>query len=236
MNIVIVPIYNEEKTVLKVIAAIRKCYHDDILAIDDCSTDSTTFILKKLDITQIIRHEKNIGYGGALISGFNYAIKEKYSYLLTIDADGQHDPSYIPKFFEEIKEFDMVCGTRYHQKSPIITPILENPKLINDKIVEFINLKLKINITDAFCGFKAYQVDKLSKLHLNVKDYAFPLQVWVQAVINELKIKENPVPLIFTNPRKNYDEILGSVDDTIEYYKKVILTEMEKSSEKSGGA
>lgn len=237
-TLVILPIYNEENTLADVIATIRRYYTGDILAVDDGSTDSTSSVLGRQDINAVIRHERNIGYGEALITGFNYAIKEKYTYLLTVDADGQHDVSYIPKFFEEIKEFDIISGTRYHLKSSIPTPLQENSnsKLINNKIVEFINQKLKMNITDAFCGFKSYRVDKLSKLHLDVKDYAFPLQVWVQAVINKLKIKEIPVPLIVTNLRRNYDEILGSVDDTIEYYKRVILTELEKSSKKSGGA
>ncbi len=236
--LIVIPAYNEEK---KILATIKQIQHfcNNILVIDDGSTDKTYMIIRHYcndrNILKIIRHERNIGYGAALITGFNYAIKNNYDIIITIDADGQHDPKYIPKFLEKIKKgYDIVSGTRYHPRSPIRTQILENPKKINDEIVKFLKYKLRIFITDAFCGFKAYRVDKLAELNLTITDYAFPLQVWVQAVMKGFRIKEIPVPLIFTNPRRNYDEILGNVEETIQYFKKVIINEIEKFKKMEG--
>lgn len=228
MNIVVMPVYNEESTVASAVATIRKFWDYDLIAIDDGSTDLTPSILKELDLTYVVTHNENVGYGGALISGFDYAIKEKFTHLLTIDADGQHDPRLIPLFFEEIEECDIVSGTRYHNDSPIMTPAPEKPRIINERITKIIKSLLGLRITDSFCGFKAYRVEKLAKLRLSIQDYAFPLQLWVQAVGHGLEIEEFPVPLIVSNPRRNYERILGSVEETIEYYREVIRDEIER--------
>lgn len=230
-TLLIMPVFNEESKIQGVINQVLKFYNGGLLVVNDGSTDRTNEILEKYFIgkIKIIQHRENLGYGAALITGFNYAIKNNYKIVITMDADGQHDPSYIPKFLDEInKEYDIVSGTRYHPKSPVRTSIPNNPKKINDEIVKFLNEKLRISITDAFCGSKAYRTDSLSKLKLTITDYAFPLQVWVQAIMRGFRIKEIPVPLIFTNPRRNYDEILGGVEDTIQYFKRVIIDEIEK--------
>jgi len=233
----ITPAYNEKKKILAVIKQIQQ-FCDNILIIEDGSTDGTYEVLKYYSIEnslKIIRHERNRGYGAALITGFNYAIENNYEIVITIDADGQHDPSYIPKFLDEIKKgYDIVSGTRYHPESPVRTIVPDNPKRINDEIVNFLNEKLGISLTDAFCGFKAYRVNKLSELKLTITDYAFPLQVWVQAVMKGFRIKEIPVPLIYPNPRKDYEKILGSVEDTITYFKKIIANEIEKYGKMDG--
>ena len=230
-TLVIMPVFNEEYRIQRVINQVLKFSNVDLVVVNDGSTDRTNEILEKYysDEIEIIHHKENLGYGAALITGFNYAIKNNYEIVITIDADGQHDPIYIPMFLDEIKKgYDIVSGTRYHPQSPIRTHILENPKKINDEIVEFLKYKLGIFITDAFCGFKAYRMDKLVELNLTVTDYAFPLQVWVQAFMKGFRIKEIPVPLIFTNPRRNYDKILGSIEDAIQYFKKVVINEIEK--------
>jgi len=236
-TLLIMPVFNEECKIQGVINQVLKFYNGNLLVVNDGSTDRTNEILEKyfMDEIEIIQHKENLGYGAALITGFNYAIENNYKIVITIDADGQHDPSYIPKFLDEIKKgYDIVSGTRYHPESPVRTIVLDNPKKINDEIVKFLNEKLGISLTDAFCGFKAYRVNKLSELKLTVTDYAFPLQVWVQAVMKGFRIREIPVPLIYLNPRKDYDKILGSVEDTITYFKKIIADEIEKYERTDG--
>ena len=236
-TLLIMPVFNEERKIQRVINQVLKFYNGDLLVVNDGSTDRTNEILEKyfMGEIEIAQHKENLGYGAALITGFNYAIENNYEIVITIDADGQHDPSYIPKFLDEIKKgYDIVSGTRYHPESPVRTIVLDNPKKINDEIVKFLNEKLGISLTDAFCGFKAYRVNKLSELKLTVTDYAFPLQVWVQAVMKGFRIKEIPVPLIYPNPRKDYDKILGSVEDTITYFKKIIADEIEKYEKTDG--
>lgn len=230
-TLLIMPVFNEESKIQGVINQVLKSYNGNLLVVNDGSTDRTNEILEKYFIgkIKIIQHRENLGYGAALITGFNYAIKNDYKIVITMDADGQHDPSYITNFLNEInKGYDIVSGTRYHPKSSVRTFVPNNSKKINYEIVKFLNEKLGVSLTDAFCGFKVYRTNSLSKLKLTITDYAFPLQVWVQAVMKDFRIKEISVPLISTNPRRNYDEILGSVEDTIQYFKRVIINEIEK--------
>lgn len=227
-RLIIIPAFNEEKNIKQVIENIRKYCDTPILVIDDGSEDKTLSLLKKVGVDYIIQHKKNFGYGKSLIDGFNFAINSNFDFVVTIDADNQHDASYILQFFKEIKKFDIISGTRYHPNSPVRTPIGENSKRINYEIVNFLNSTLNISITDAFCGFKAYRVEKLSKMDLTIDDYALPLQILVQAVRKNFRFRESPIPSIFYNPRKNYDKILGSIDETIDYFKKVIIIEQQK--------
>ena len=133
-KLVVIPVHNEGKKISDLLYNIRHFSDADILAINDGSTDNSPQILEKF-VDEVITHDTMLGYGKSLIDGFNYAFKNKYKYVVTIDADGQHDPRLIPLFFSEISTFDMITGSRYHPHSPRITPISE--------ISYNINLKLK---------------------------------------------------------------------------------------------
>src|SRR5271165_6825039 len=93
-----IPIYNEERHVENVLSEVRR-YSPDILVINDGSTDHTTELLARLAALhadfQVISHPQNRGYGAALISAFAYALEHNYDVLVTMDCDGQHEPSRI---------------------------------------------------------------------------------------------------------------------------------------------
>jgi len=96
--VVCIPAYNEEKTIAKLIVDIKK-YSDKIIVIDDGSTDYTSKIAKELGV-ELIQHQKNLGKGAALRNGFSKAMTYSPDVVITIDADGQHDPSSIPKHIQ----------------------------------------------------------------------------------------------------------------------------------------
>src|SRR3990167_177119 len=99
---IIIPAYNEEKTLASVIKEARK-YTNKIIVIDDASHDSTYKIAKR-EGAKVYKHEVNKGLGGALKTGLNKAIEENTDIAITLDADLQHDPNEIPSLIKPILE------------------------------------------------------------------------------------------------------------------------------------
>jgi dolichol-phosphate mannosyltransferase len=229
------PVYNEQSHLSEVLATVRR-YAQDILVVDDGSTDATPELLKREPGIQVITHSPNRGYGAALQSAFDFAVEHKYDVLVTIDCDGQHEPRLIPdlvaRVFEEAaRPADIVSGSRYLQIFEGDSRPPEERRRINQLVTRLINNRLRLNLTDAFCGFKAYRVDALPHLNITELGYAMPLQLWVQAVRSEFRIVEHPVPLIYLDESRSFG---GSLDDAnlrLAYYREVLDRELSAGNE-----
>jgi glycosyltransferase involved in cell wall biosynthesis len=115
-HLAVVPAYNEGATVAHVIARIQEDAPDfDIVVIDDGSTDDTARVAAEAGAT-VVKAPFNLGIGGAVQTGFTYALEHGYAYMAQVDADGQHDPAELAKLQAEIAEdptLDMICGSRF---------------------------------------------------------------------------------------------------------------------------
>lgn len=224
------PVYNEESHVLEVLDEVRH-YSDHILVVDDGSSDRTPHILESTDGIHVIRHERNQGYGAALRSAFQFAIENGFDAIVTIDCDGQHQPKLIPAMaaalFDEEAPCDIVSGSRYLEIFDENTlPPIER-RQVNVQVTEKLNDCLDFNLTDSFCGFKAYRVEALKHFRITELGYAMPLQLWVQAARSGLRVKEFPVPLIYLDEERSFG---GSLDDAairLNHYMEVLQTEMD---------
>ena len=155
-----IPVYNEERHVAKVIREVRR-YSPDILVVNDGSNDGTGRILAQEPHLAVVTHPSNRGYGAALISAFDYAVGHGYDVLVTMDCDGQHEPARIPVLLEAIHDADIVSGSRYlrdFRQTALPTPA--DRRFINQTITAELNDRFGLNLTDAFCGFKAYRVSR----------------------------------------------------------------------------
>lgn len=234
-KLVVIPVYNEEATIASVIGEIRKYYGGDILVVDDGSTDRSIAILTAINDRgiHILNHSSNLGYGRSLIDAFNWAADRDYTALVTIDCDWQHEPKHIPEFFTELKNVDVVSGSRYYfdQKNNGIAP--NDRYKINRLVTEEINRVTSYQITDSFCGFKGYKVAALKRLNLTESGYAMPLQFWIQACLNGLKIKEIPVSRIYNNLNRTFGGVLDDPEQRLKYYLDVIKKELESHDDKN---
>ena len=225
--IVAIPVFNEHKYVEHVLAKVKR-FHNEILAIDDGSTDGTAELLATRNDIQLIRHPENRGYGQSIIDSFNYADAHGYDWVITMDCDEQHEPEAIPDFLNQIREdrFDIISGSRYLKpnKSDDLPP--GDRRDINAKITEMINKMLNLNITDAFCGFKAHRVSAMMPLKLDETGYAFPMQLWPRAATMGLRIKEIPTRLIYNDPNRHFGGVLDIASARLAHYLNVFNREL----------
>ncbi|MSQ96179.1 MAG: glycosyltransferase family 2 protein [Gemmataceae bacterium] len=233
-----IPVYNEERHLEAVLQEVRR-YSTHILVVNDGSTDRTSELLSELlkspgtavpGLLHVVTHEKNLGYGAALISAFDYALKSGYDALITMDCDGQHEPSRIPVLFEAIHDADIVSGSRYlrdFRQNTLATPA--DRRYINETITRELNEILGLDLTDAFCGFKAYRREALSALRITETGWGMPLQVWMQAVQQGLRIKEVGVPRLYLDPNRAFGGVLNDAEERLAYYRRVIQGELAAS-------
>jgi len=235
--LVAIPVFNEAATLHPVLREVRQ-YARDILIIDDGSTDETPSILRPERGVRLIRHRTNLGYGQSLIDAFRFASEHDYDWLITIDCDEQHEPAWIPKFLRAAEEddADIISGSRYLADMEGNSRPPPERRAINQKITDLLNEVLGLNITDAFCGFKAYRVAALRRLDITVPGYGMPLQLWVQAVREGLRIREIPVRLIYTDSDRFLGGSLDDADARLLYYYDVLIHELGRSMMKAGPA
>lgn len=114
-NLVIIPALNEERFIGPVISGISKVDKSiDILVVNDGSKDKTADIAGEMG-AMVIDHTYNLGYGAALQTGFRFAVNKGYDYVITLDADGQHDPGSMPELFSSLSATaaDVIIGSRF---------------------------------------------------------------------------------------------------------------------------
>ena len=146
--IILIPSYNEKKTLVKII---KKLHKFKIQIIDDCSQDNTNKAIKNFKNVRLYRNKINIGYEQSLKKGFKLLRNSNFDFIITMDADGEHSVTNISKIIEYCKKHnpDLVIGNR-HKKNRYIEIILSY------------FFKLRFDIKDPLSGFKAYKVKKLN--------------------------------------------------------------------------
>ncbi len=215
------PVYNEIAHVDPVLDEVVR-YAEDVLVVDDGSTDGTRDLLEARRDIRTIRHETNRGYGAALKTAFDFAIDNRYDVLVTIDCDGQHTPQRICKFVDACQHADIASGSRYLCPKEVARQAPAERRQINVQITRELNERLGLSLTDAFCGFKAYRVPALATLSIREPGYGMPIELWAQAAYHQLQVVEVPVPLIYLDEKRSFG---GSLDDgqkRLEYYHRVL--------------
>ena len=186
-----IPAYNEEKYIAKVILKTKK-YVDEVIVVNDGSTDMTAEIARALGAT-VIDHPKNLGYGAALRTIFLEAKKRNPDTLVILDADDQHDPDEIPKLVEPILrgEADIVIGSRFLGKTQ--QPLWRR---IGVKIITWLTKKthkLPKHVTDAQSGYRAYSRRAIQLITPEDSDMGASIDILYQAIKHNLRIAEVPI-------------------------------------------
>jgi len=201
-SIVCIPTYNELENIgrmIDAIHAVEPALH--ILVIDDGSPDGTAALVRERmsTDTQLYVHERagKLGLGTAYCAGFAYALEEGYDIIMQMDADFSHDPKELTRFLEEIKEQDLVIGSRYVSGVNVINWPMSR-LLLSYSANVYTRIITGMPIADATGGFKCFRADVLRRIDLSkIKSngYAFQIEMNYKTWRQRARIKE--VPIIF---------------------------------------
>lgn len=133
------------------------------------------------------------------------------------------------------REAQIVSGSRYLKQFEGDSQPPAARRKINMEITAEVNRRLGLQLTDAFCGFKAYRADALRKLHVTETGYAMPLQVWVQVAKANLSVLELPVPLIYLDQSRSFGGALDDAQVRLAHYREVIERALAANSDSQAG-
>lgn len=210
---ILIPAFNEEQTIEKVIDSIPKDLVDadetQVIVVDDGSRDKTAEIAENRGAL-VIRHKRNQGVGKSFQDGLEKALELKTDILVTIDADNQFDPNEIPKLVAPILkgEADFVTGSRFLDKNLTPNNMPWIKKWGNRRVAGIISWATGRKFRDVSCGFRAYNSEAMLKLNLFGK-FTYTQETFLDLAFKGLHIKEVPVTVKYFEGRKS--RVAGSV-------------------------
>lgn len=192
----IIPAFNESERIAAVIHDTTK--HLPVLVVDDGSKDETSRVAREAG-AEVIRQEPNQGKGAALLNGFKFSLKHGYDAVITLDADGQHDPAEIPLFIEDFtsKGSDLIIGKRDFKKMPF-------PRNITNRIGTWsFSNAMQQYIPDNQSGYRLHS-RRLVEEALSSTEYGFEFEVEIilRCVIKGYQISWIPIKTIY-NRKQN---------------------------------
>ena len=199
--------YNEARYVGSIVLQARQ-YVDEVIVVDDGSTDNTARVAELAGAT-VIRHAENRGKGTAIQSILTEARKRNPNVLVLLDADSQHDPNEIPALIKPISEgFDLVIGSREAQndKAP------RYRRIGRKVLLHSAQLASKTNISDSESGFRALSPKAINELELKESGFAIESEMITSAADKNLKITEVPISSIYTIDGSTLNPIRHGVD------------------------
>ena len=191
---VIVPTYNNAATLANVIRDVAT-YTDDIIIVNDGSTDSTKNIIQSFSFVKMLSYEKNVGKGWALRKGFDYAVNHGYEFAITIDSDGQHYAKDLVKFLDALEEEKnaIIIGERDLKQLNV-----PGKSSFGNKFSNFwFKVETGITIEDTQSGFRLYPLLPLKNIRFRTRKYEFEIEVLVRAAWKGVNIKSVPVSVYY---------------------------------------
>ncbi len=190
---VIVPTYNNQKTILQVIDDLKQ-YTTNIIVVNDGSTDDTPSLLQTTDVN-ICGYEKNKGKGYALRHGFKEALKQGYRYAITIDSDGQHYAKDLKVFLEQIEKTPdaLLIGSRFMEG--------KNQSKASGFANRFSNFWFRVEtglkLEDTQSGYRLYPIKALEKKRWVCSKYEFEIEIIVRAAWEGLTVQCVPIDVFY---------------------------------------
>jgi glycosyltransferase involved in cell wall biosynthesis len=215
---IVIAAYNEVEVIKNVLQNLKNKRPDDaIIVVDDASTDNTYEVVKEVKDVFLMKHIINLGQGAALQTGIEMAKKLGVTYVVTFDADGQHDADDIEPFIKVMKEedLDIVMGSRFldiKNKIPLQKQIILKLSTIFTRIVN------GIKVTDTHNGFRVINIKKFPNFKITQNRMEHASEIYDIIKENNLKYKELPCHIYYTQySMEKGQSITNSVNIVIEY-------------------
>jgi len=213
-TLVVVPTYNEIENIALLIPAIRSALPGaHVLVVDDSSPDNTgQAVTQKNNGIFLLTRPKKEGLGRAYVAGFKWALERDYELIFEMDADFSHDPHALPLFIQEIKDQDMIIGSRYQKGVNVINWPMGRLLLSWTANMVFSRLIAGMPLTDSTGGFKCFRRKVLDAIHLDSissSGYSFQIESNFLAWKHGFRIKE--IPIIFTDRRRGTSKMSSAI-------------------------
>ncbi len=203
---VIIPAFNEASRIAAAVTgALLAAPH--VVVVDDGSTDDTAARAKELG-AEVIRHEQNHGKGASLISGFAYAREHGFDAVITMDADGQHDPAEIPRFVETYlrTRIPVLIGNRLWDKSKM-PPIRRWTNQVMSRLLSHI---MKMYVPDTQCGFRLYRSDVLAFAPAGSQRFAMESEVLLHLALRGFRIDSVRINPIYRGEKSRINPLMDA--------------------------
>lgn len=190
---VIIPTYNNSRTVRRVVADVLTVA-PHVIVVDDGSTDGTAEILSQLDVT-VVSHSRNRGKGAALVTGFRQALADGYDYAVTIDSDGQHFATDIPRLVEAMREHpgNLIVGCRNLDEDGMPAGNTFANRFSNF----WFKVQTGISLADTQTGLRMYPLYRLPCLRLLTSRYEAELALLVMMAWRGVEITQVAVSVSY---------------------------------------
>ena len=219
-TVVVIPTYNEVENLPNIVGELLSLGIDglQILIVDDNSPDRTGDLADELagrypDCLHVIHREKQMGLGTAYIAGFRHALDHGADYIIQMDADFSHSPSYIPQFLEKIVGYDVVVGSRYVEGGRLDDRWGFGRYLLSwwaNSI--YTRIILGVKVRDATAGFKCWRREALEGIDLShIQSSGYVFQVEMAYVCEKLGYRVLEVPIYFEDRRIGRSKMSMSV-------------------------
>jgi len=208
---VIIPTYNEAKTIADLIRQIRG-QDLEAVVVDDGSNDDTDKIAKENGAT-VIKNQRNQGKGASLIRGFNYALSNEFEAVITMDGDGQHETADIPYFIRlaQYSNSGILIGNR--MSTPKSMPFIRH---LTNRFMSWVISKItRQKIPDTQCGFRLIKKDVLEKLDLLTRRYEIESEILIKAASLGYRIESVPIKTIYMGENSQINPFI----DTLRFIK-----------------
>ncbi len=201
--LIIFPTYNERENIEKIIHAVLPLDpRINVLVVDDGSPDGTGDIVDRLIKSEprvnILHREKKEGLGRAYIAGFKWALEREFSLIFEMDADFSHGPQYIKDFLHEIKEYDLVIGSRYICGVNVVNWPMSR-LLLSYFANTYSRVITGLPLRDGTGGFKCFRREVLEAIDLDAiqsNGYSFQIELSMRVWKKKFRIKEIPITFV----------------------------------------
>jgi glycosyltransferase involved in cell wall biosynthesis len=196
--VVVMPAYNAAKTLAKTFEEIPRPLVDEVILVDDASTDNTVEVAKSLGIKQILIHDKNKGYGANQKSCYDKALTLDADIIIMLHPDYQYTPKLIPAMVHilDTNLYDVVLASRILGKGALIGGMPYYKYVANRFLTLIQNILINEKLSEYHTGYRAYNAEVLKKIDYkkNSNDFVFDNQVISQIVMSKFKIAEISCP------------------------------------------
>ncbi len=205
--LIVVPAFNSNHLIEKLLIELRENSDFPILIIDDGSLIPIK-VDSSIQSINLIRHDQNKGKGAALISGINWAMNHEFSHIISMDSDFQHPPNLIQEFSNIDPEIDLVCGARHFSGS-----MPYHRRCSNYITSQLISIRAGKKVLDSQCGFRRYKIDSVLKYNYTENGFQFESEILIKLLSNGAKIDHVTIPAIYNNEESS----INNFSDTFKF-------------------